>query len=308
MRNDKTHKGSLIKYRECLNKESNSLMTNALTGEAMRKSPNAFDSVLRFARRRAFERALGALRPREVQQIPARHEQIGQRAGAEQPMGVLVQALVAHFGKAELELDHREHVLDLGAHAGFGLVFRPLAFIDHAAVTIALVSEIPRLRCLVADRLALPAVSLVATHTRLLPMQQIVQHGAVRDIGGGSHYAVDELGLAVDAHMRLHAEVPLIALFRLVHVRVALFGRVLGRAWGVDNRGIDDGAAGDLQPLRLQVPGNLFEDTDAQLVRFEQVPEVADGGLVGHPLAPEIQAHEATHRHRIVERFLHAGV
>jgi hypothetical protein len=40
---------------------------------------------------------------------------------------------------------------------------------------------------------------------------------------------VDHLGFAVDTDMRLDAEMPLIALLRLMHVRVARAVLVLGR-------------------------------------------------------------------------------
>lgn len=39
-------------------------------------------------------------------------QQIGQRAGAEQPIEVLGQTAITHLGEAELQLDQREDVLD----------------------------------------------------------------------------------------------------------------------------------------------------------------------------------------------------
>ena len=60
-------------------------------------------------------------------------------------------------------------------------------------------------------------------------MQQIRQDLAVGDIGGGGgDDGVDDLGPAVDADMGLHAEVPLIALLGLMHVRIARLVGVLG--------------------------------------------------------------------------------
>ena len=46
-----------------------------------------------------------ALRPLAAQEMAARHEQIGQRAGDEQAMEVLVQSAIAHLGKAEHPFD-----------------------------------------------------------------------------------------------------------------------------------------------------------------------------------------------------------
>jgi IS5 family transposase len=48
--------------------------------------------------------------------MPAHHEQIGQRAGHEQAMGVLLQPAIAHLGKAEHPLDDPDRVFDPGPH------------------------------------------------------------------------------------------------------------------------------------------------------------------------------------------------
>ena len=60
------------------------------------------------------------LRRLAAQQMAARHEQIGQRAGDEQAMGVLLQPAIAQLGKAEHPLDDADRMFDPGPH--FGLV------------------------------------------------------------------------------------------------------------------------------------------------------------------------------------------
>ena len=65
---------------------------------------------------------------------------------------------------------------------------------------------------------------------------------------------MNELGIAVDADVRLHAEVPLIALLGLVHVRIELMLGFLGRERGIDDAGADDRSGRSLESLRLQVP------------------------------------------------------
>src|SRR6516165_8225641 len=66
--------------------------------------------------------------------MPARHEQIGQRAGHQQAMRVLLQAAVAQLGEAEYPLDDPDRMLDPGAHFRLGAVFRPLDLIDDTSV------------------------------------------------------------------------------------------------------------------------------------------------------------------------------
>lgn len=79
----------------------------------------------------------GALRPRgggrrarsrrgEAQQAASGDEQIGERAGDEQAVGVLGDAAIAHFGEAEHALDHADRMLDLGARLRLGAVLGAL--------------------------------------------------------------------------------------------------------------------------------------------------------------------------------------
>ena len=119
------------------------------------------------------------------------------------------------------------------------------------------------------------AVGLITPHAALLAVQQIGQHRAAGDIGwGGSHCRMDQLAAAVDANMRLHAEIPLVALLRLMHLGITGLRRVFGGRRRIDNRRIDDRAGGHLQSLRRQMPLHLVEQLPAQrlLQRFLSDP------------------------------------
>ena len=52
-------------------------------------------------------------------------------------------------------------------------------------------------------------------------MQQLGQRLAVGDVGRRGRDRMYQLGLGVDTHVRLHAEVPLLALAHLMHLRIA---------------------------------------------------------------------------------------
>jgi hypothetical protein len=112
---------------------------------------------------------------------------------------------------------------------------------------------------------------------------------------------MDQLGAAVDAQMRLHAEIPLVALLRLMHLGVARLVGVLGRRRGIDDRCIDDRAGGDLEPSGRQMLLYLVKQPPAQIMLFEQVAEAAHRRLVRHRLAPEIDPDKTPHRLRIVK-------
>ena len=150
---------------------------------------------------------MDALRPLSTQQSVAHDEQIGERAGHEQPVRVLVQPAVADLREAEHPLDHAEAVLDLRPHLRLGAVARLLRLVHHPAMPIASVDEVSCVWCMFADHGALPAICLIAPHPRLITMQQIGQHRldrlrrSSRHVGRRRHHRVDHLAPAVHADM-----------------------------------------------------------------------------------------------------------
>src|ERR1700760_1045742 len=116
--------------------------------------------------------------------MPAHHEQVGQRAGHEQAMRVLLQPAIAHFGKAEHPLDDPDRMFDPGPHFRLGAVFRPLDLIDNTAVAVAAIGEIAGLGRMLPDHRPLSAVGLITPPAGLLPVQQLGQHRAVGELAG----------------------------------------------------------------------------------------------------------------------------
>jgi hypothetical protein len=159
----------------------------------------------------------------------------------------------------------------LGPHPGLGAVFR----LHDAAMAVAAVDEVLRPRGVLEDHRPLATVRLIAPHARLFAMQKIGQHRAVGDIGRRGDDRVDQLGAAVDAEMRLHAEIPLVALLRLMHLGIARLVGILGRRGRIDDRCIDDRAGDDLQPPRRKVLLHLLEQPPTQIVLLKQVAEAA---------------------------------
>ena len=78
------------------------------------------------------------------------HEQIGQRAGHDQAVSVLLEPAIAHLGEAEHPLDDPNRMFDPplsrgqapGPHFGLGTIFRLLDLIDNTAVAVAAIGEI----------------------------------------------------------------------------------------------------------------------------------------------------------------------
>src|SRR5215469_14653374 len=109
--------------------------------------------------------------------MPARHEQIDERAGHEQAMSVLLEPAITRFGETKHSLDDPDRDARpplsrgqaFGPHLRFGAVFRPLGLVDNTAMAIAPVDKVSRARCVLADHCPLAAVGLVAPHAGSLP-------------------------------------------------------------------------------------------------------------------------------------------
>jgi hypothetical protein len=88
-----------------------------------------------------------------AQQRSSHHEQIGQRTGDEQPVGVFGDAAVAHLGEAEEALDHQKRMLALGAHPRFGSILGPLHRAQRLVAARLGLREIARVGCNTSDHL-----------------------------------------------------------------------------------------------------------------------------------------------------------
>jgi hypothetical protein len=89
--------------------------------------------------------------------------------------------------------------------------------------------------------------------------------------------------------MRLHAEIPLVALLRLMDLGITRLVGILGGRRRIDDRRIDDRAGGHLQSLRRQMPSHLVEQLLAQIVLLQQMAEAAHRGLVRYRLAAKVE-------------------
>ena len=188
------------------------------------------------------------------------HEQIRQSRHDEQAIAVLHHAAIADLGKAKDALDDEEGMFDLGTHTRLSTVLLLFPLRESPVAKALLVSKVTCLRCAQGDQFLLAGVSRVSIYAPLVAMEQLRQRMLVVLISRCSNHRMDQLGLAVYADMRLHAEIPLVALFGLVHLRIAGIVLVLGRGRRIDDRRVNDGAGRYLQPLGLQMPANFLED------------------------------------------------
>jgi len=121
-----------------------------------------------------------------------------------------------------------------------------------------------------------------------------MRDGHVAHVCCGAFHVVHKAGELINADVRLHTEVPLVALLDLMHFSVACFVSVLGWAWRRENRRVDNRAGTQAQARARQVRVDGPKHLVGQAVRPHQPTEVKDGRLIGdgvQPAKPGKQTH-----------------
>ena len=108
--------------------------------------------------------------------------------------------------------------------------------------------------------------------------------------------------------MRLHPEMPLIALPGLVHLRVAALLLVLGRGRRGDDGRINDCALPHQQAALLQHHRHFGEQRLAQLMLLQPMAEVQDCRLLRNRRHRQIDAGKAAQGLAIIQRILHRTI
>jgi hypothetical protein len=135
---------------------------------------------------------------------------------------VLKDATVADFHETKDALDHVESMLDPGTNASVGAVNLLLSFGEAFAACRVRVREIRRGGCPQPDRSRLTAIRGVAPDACFVSMEQFGQNVTIMNVGRRCRERMNDPVLTVHADVRFHPEMPLIALHRLMHFRIAL--------------------------------------------------------------------------------------
>lgn len=199
-------------------------------------------------------------------------------------------------------------MLDFGTYLRLRPVLRSLSLRERVVSRGLVVGKILGTGRMLFDDLGLTRVCRIFPDTGFLPLQQMRQGLAVMHIGSGECHRMDELDLAVRPNVRLHAEMPLIALLGLLHFGVARFLLVLGRGWGADDGGVHNRPLGNLEAAPVQVASDFLEDLPAQIVPLQQMAKLAESGFIRHRLLSQINARKLAHRHRVIQRFFHRRI
>lgn len=112
---------------------------------------------------------------------------------------------------------------------------------------------------------------------------------------------------SIHTDVRLHPEVPLIALLGLVHLGIALSILVLGRTRRGNDGGIHHRAGLEHQALLGQGCVDRGQHLGRQLMLFQQVPEPQNGRLIRQSRGT-VQAHEASIQRPLMQLLFHRRV
>ena len=147
------------------------------------------------------------------------------------------------------------------------------------------------------------AVRLVAEERRLAAAHQVRE---LTDIGHrrvGRRERVHHAA-RIGADMNLHADVPLLAFARLLHLGIARLRRILRRAGRSNDRRVDNRARLQQQPLLGEQRLHRLKHRGRQLMLLSEMPKPQDRRLIGHRILAQLHARKAPHRFRVVQHVL----
>ena len=226
---------------------------------------------------------------------------------------VFHQPTKTYFHVTKLPLDHAKRMLDLGPCLSLAELDLALGFVQYAALVQLGIGAATR--CNLPDHppifmLFAPfdtGVTGICIHGVFFAMQQFSHLRDIGHIGSGAMDVMHQAGLDIGTDVRLHPEEILTAFLGLVHLGITLAFFIFGRAGGMNNGGIDDGALAQRQAFFLQITIDDRKDCRCELMLLQQVPEVHDRGVFGDWRAQR-QACELAHGRDFVERFFHGRV
>ena len=108
--------------------------------------------------------------------------------------------------------------------------------------------------------------------------------------------------------LRLHTEIPLVALLGLVHLWVPFSGFVFGGTGSRDQGGINDRALLHCHPPLLEVGLDRFKNLLAEVVLLKQMPECQDRCLMRDPIADQIDSGETAYGRNLNQRIFHGWI
>ena len=153
--------------------------------------------------------------------------EIGERAYDFEPRPVLSQPAISNMEKAENPFDDQKGMFDPGPDFGFRPVFRTINVAQRFIPRATFIGHIAGFGSRLPDRRFLTLVGAIAPDLCFAAVKKLRDELAVMHIGWRNIDGMDDLLFAIHANVALHAKIPLIAFFGLMHLGIAFLARVL---------------------------------------------------------------------------------
>jgi len=139
-------------------------------------------------------------------------------------------------------------------------------------------------------------------------MQQSMRLRHIVCIGLSRRDCVHQTRLGVHANVRLHTEVPLVALLGLVHLWVTLPRAVFSGAGSGNQSGINGSACFEQQAPVDQLGVRGGKNLRGQVVGFKQVAESENGAVIRQARGACVKLGELTKQGHIVQGLFHGRI
>ena len=206
--------------------------------------------------------------------------------------------------KAKNPFDDQKGMFDPRPDFGFRPVFRTINVAQRFVSCAPFIGHIAGFGSRLPDRLFLTLVGAIAPDLRFAAVKQSFNCLAVVDIGWRNIDGMDDLFFAIHANVALHAKIPLVSLFGLMHLGIASLVVILRRRRCGNDRGVDDRAITDFNPLLLEMLIHGSKYLLAYAVLFDEVTELANGCLVRGSFYPEVDTNKFAHCLAIIKAIL----
>ena len=153
--------------------------------------------------------------------------QIGERAYDFEPRPVLSQPAISNMEKAKNPFDDQKRMFDPRPDFRFRLIFRAIKFAQRVMSRTPFIGHIPGFGSHLPDRRFLTLVGAVAPDLRFAAVKKLRDELAVMHIGWRNIDGMDNLLFAIHANVALHAKIPLVSLFGLMHLGIAFLVVIL---------------------------------------------------------------------------------
>jgi len=168
----------------------------------------------------------------------------------------------------------------------------------------SLIGHVSGVRRSFSDRLFLTLVGAIAPYLGFATVKKSRDCLTIVDISRRNLDRMDDLFFAIHPNVTLHAKIPLVSLFGLMHLGIASLFVILRRRRCGNDRGVDDRAIADFNPLLLEMLIHSSKDLLAYAVLFDEAPEFADGCFVRGGFYTKVDPNKFTHSLTIVEAIL----